>query len=93
MGVSVEATKIAEGIGDRLKSEYRIRKVEANSIYLPVEFGYVPSPKDDKVAFIRNDGYSIYWCSELWMMNSDGTDEIRLVSYMANFDERFFRSR
>lgn len=90
---SVEAMETAEDIRQELKLDYRIKKVEANSIYLPVEFGYVPSPKGDKVAFIRNDGYSIYWCSELWMKNSDGTDEIRVVSYMANFDERFFRSR
>lgn len=82
----------AEDIRQELKLDYRIKKVEANSIDLPVEFGFVTSPQGDKVAFLRNDGYNGYWFSELWIMNSDGTGEIRLVSYMANFDERFFRS-
>ncbi len=50
----------AEDIRQELKLDYRIKKVAANSIYLPVEFGCATSPKGGKVAFIRNDGYSIY---------------------------------
>jgi len=90
-GGSIEAVKTAENIRRQLKLDYRIKKVEANSIDLPVEFGCVASPQGHKVAFIRNDGYSVYWYSELWIMNPDRTDETRIVSYMANFDERSYR--